>query len=74
MEHELVTRAQHGAQGAFAVMAESIVKRLLTVARGVLGDAHLAEDATQVALLSIWRDLSKLRDVASFEAWSDRSS
>jgi hypothetical protein len=33
-------------------------------------DIHVAEDATQVALVVIWRDLRKLRDPARFGGWS----
>jgi RNA polymerase sigma-70 factor (ECF subfamily) len=72
MDRELVARAQHGDQGAFATLAETNVDRLLRVAHGILGDAHLAEDATQQALLAIWRDLPRLRDPLNFEAWSYR--
>jgi RNA polymerase sigma-70 factor, ECF subfamily len=72
MDRDLVLRAQAGDQGAFSMLAESIVDRLLAVARGVLGDAHLAEDATQQALLSIWRELPKLREPDTFGAWSYR--
>jgi RNA polymerase sigma-70 factor (ECF subfamily) len=42
------------------------------VAHRILRDADLAEDATQQALLSIWRDLPQLRDPARFDAWSYR--
>jgi DNA-directed RNA polymerase specialized sigma24 family protein len=42
------------------------------VARRILRDIDLAEDATQQALLSIWQDLPQLRDPARFEAWSYR--
>jgi RNA polymerase sigma-70 factor (ECF subfamily) len=42
------------------------------VAHRILRDIDLAEDATQQALLSIWRDLPQLRDPARFEAWSYR--
>ena len=38
----------------------------------VLRDAALAEDATQQALLAIWRDLPRLRDPGRFEAWCYR--
>ena len=46
--------------------------RLHAVAHRILRDTHLAEDATQQALLSIWRDLPQLRDPARFDAWSYR--
>ena len=35
-------------------------------------DVDLAEDATQQALMSIWRDLPQLRDPDKFDAWSYR--
>ena len=72
MDRDLVLRAQAGDQGAFSMLAETVADRLLAVARGVLGDAHLAEDATQQALLSIWRALPKLREPDTFGAWSYR--
>ena len=42
------------------------------MARRILRDIDLAEDATQQALLTIWQDLPQLRDPARFEAWSYR--
>jgi RNA polymerase sigma-70 factor (ECF subfamily) len=72
MEAEIVIQAQRGDTGAFAVLATEIADRLLAVARRILRDYDLAEDATQQALLAIWRDLPQLRDPARFEAWSYR--
>ena len=72
MDADLVIRAQGGDREAFERLATSSVGRLHAVAWSILGDAMLAEDATQQALLSIWRDLPSLRDPARFEAWSYR--
>ena len=72
MDTELVVRAQHGDRDAFAQLADASLDRLLAVARGVLGDTGLAEDATQQALLDVWRHLPSLRDPARFEGWSYR--
>jgi RNA polymerase sigma-70 factor (ECF subfamily) len=72
METELVARAQRGDQGAYALVAAEIADRFLAVARRILRDLDIAEDATQQALLSIWQDLPLLRDPARFEAWSYR--
>ena len=44
----------------------------MATSRRILRDLDLAEDATQQALLSIWRDLPQLRDPARFDAWSYR--
>ena len=72
MDTELVTRAQHGDEEAFASLAVAVGNRLHAVAHRILRDIDLAEDATQQALLTIWRDLPQLRDTARFDAWSYR--
>lgn len=46
--------------------------RLHKVAHGILRDVHLAEDATQQALIDIWRYLDRLRDPAKYEGWAYR--
>ena len=72
MDTALVVRAQHGDEEAFASLAVACGDRLHAVAHRILRDIELAEDATQQALLSIWRDLPQLRDPARFDAWSYR--
>ena len=72
MDIELVLRAQRGDEEAFASLAVAIGARLHAVSHRILRDIDLAEDATQQALLGIWRDLPLLRDPAKFDAWSYR--
>jgi len=72
MDTDLVVRAQRGDEEAFASLAVAAGDRLHAVAHRILRDTDLAEDATQQALLSIWRDLPTLRDPARFDAWSYR--
>jgi RNA polymerase sigma-70 factor (ECF subfamily) len=72
MDTDLVTRAQRGDKDAFTVLAAERADRYLATSHRILRDLSLAEDATQQALLSIWRDLPQLRDPARFEAWSYR--
>ncbi len=72
MDADLIGRAQHGDEEAFASLAVAAGDRLHAVAHRILRDTDLAEDATQQALLSIWRDLPQLRDPARFDAWSYR--
>jgi RNA polymerase sigma-70 factor, ECF subfamily len=72
MDSELVTRAQRGDEEAFALLAVAVGDRLHAVAHRILRDISLAEDATQQALLAIWRDLPTLRDPSRFEAWTYR--
>jgi RNA polymerase sigma-70 factor (ECF subfamily) len=72
MDTDLVVRAQRGDREAYADLASEIADRFLAVARRILRDLDLAEDATQQALLSIWQDIPQLRDPARFDAWSYR--
>ena len=72
MDTELVKRAQHGDRESFGQLAADLAARFLPVARRILRDTDLAEDASQRALVAIWRDLPQLRDPARFDAWSYR--
>ena len=72
MDTDLVKLAQNGDKGAFTALAAARADRFLAASHRILRDLSLAEDATQQALLSIWRDLPQLRDPARFDAWSYR--
>ena len=72
MDQVLVGRAVQGDRAAVESLMVSSHARLYRVAFGVLRDQHLAEDATQRALLAIWRDIRRLRDPAKYEGWSNR--
>ena len=72
MERKLVERAMHGDEGAFDELIERLGDQLHSVARRILRDPYLAEDATQRALLEAWRYLPTLRDPDRFEAWAYR--
>jgi len=72
MRSGLVERAQRGDREAFAVLAEASMARLYNLAQLMLGDADLAQDAAQEALIVSWRDLRALRDPDRFDAWLNR--
>jgi RNA polymerase sigma-70 factor, ECF subfamily len=69
LQADLVHRARSGDREAFAVLAAGSVDRLYSVARLILRDTDLAEDAAQETLVRAWRDLASLRDVDRFDAW-----
>ena len=69
MQADLVQRARSGDREAFAVLAGAAVDRLYAIARLILRDAELAEDAAQETLVRAWRDIPSLRDVERFDAW-----
>ena len=72
MDTDLVVRAQRGDKDAYTLVAAEIADRFLAVARRILRDRDLAEDAAQQALLAVWQDLPRLRDPDRFESWSYR--
>jgi RNA polymerase sigma-70 factor (ECF subfamily) len=72
LERELVIRAQHGDREAFSELAFHMGEHLLAVAQRILRDVDRAEDATQQAIVQVWRELPKLRDPDRFEGWSYR--
>jgi RNA polymerase sigma-70 factor (ECF subfamily) len=72
MERELVERAMHGDEEAFDAIVGRIGDSMHSVARRILRDTTLAQDATQQALLDAWRSLPTLRDPDRFEAWTHR--
>jgi RNA polymerase sigma-70 factor (ECF subfamily) len=72
LDRDLIELARHGDESAFATLAGSICDRLSGVAQHILRDQARADDATQEALIEIWRRLPTLRDPGCFEAWSYR--
>lgn len=72
MDRDAVERARSGDQEAFTDLVHQVSDTLLGVARRILRDPGLAEDALQNALLTIWRKLPHLRDADHFEGWAFR--
>lgn len=72
MERQLVVQAQQGDQDAFDQLAYYLVDRLYSVAYRILRNGPNAEDATQQALVDVWRHLPSLRDPDRFDAWAYR--
>ncbi len=69
MRLDLVEAARRGDHEAFEVLATSAGDRLFAVARLILRESDLAEDAVQEALVRAWQQLPSLRDPDRFDAW-----
>jgi RNA polymerase sigma-70 factor (ECF subfamily) len=69
---ELVQRAARGDADAFDLLMSDALDRLYALARLILRDTDLAEDAVQEALIHCWRELPRLRDPDRFDAWLQR--
>jgi RNA polymerase sigma-70 factor, ECF subfamily len=72
MTRELVERAMHGDQDAFATLAERSLAHVVGAAGLIVRDASAAEDVAQETLVRAWRDLPTLRDPERFDAWLHR--
>jgi RNA polymerase sigma-70 factor (ECF subfamily) len=72
VQRELVERAARGDQDAFEGLVRLSANRLFAIAYRILHDHHLAEDAVQGSLITIWDELPRLRDPDRFDAWSYR--
>lgn len=72
MDPELVERAREGDLGAFEALASASHARLYRIALGILRDRDRAKDATQNALVDIWRSISALREPGAYDTWSNR--
>ncbi len=72
VDRDLVEQAQRGDREAFAILARTRGDRLFGIARRIVRDVGLAEDAVQQALVIAWRELPRLRDPERFDAWLQR--
>src|SRR5215207_9269513 len=73
VDRDLIEQAQRGDREAFAALARTRGDRLFGIARRILRDVGLAEDAVQQALVIAWRELPRLRDPERFDAWLQRT-
>jgi RNA polymerase sigma-70 factor (ECF subfamily) len=69
---DLVTRARTGDLDAFGRLVEATQAMAYGVARSVLRDPTLAQDAVQEAYLAAYRRLGDLGEPAAFAAWLRR--
>ena len=72
MQRELVEAARSGDHEAFEVLANGTADRCYAIARLILRDVDLAQDAVQEAFVRAWRGLPGLRDPDRFDAWLHR--
>jgi RNA polymerase sigma-70 factor (ECF subfamily) len=71
-DEDLALLARAGDVDAFVHLARTRGDRQFGLARRILRDFDLAEDAVQQALVIAWRELPRLRDPGRFDAWLTR--
>ena len=72
MSERLVEQARRGDVDAFVALIEERQVAMTRVATAILRDQADVADALQETLVSLWRELPRLRSVDAFPAWADR--
>jgi RNA polymerase sigma-70 factor, ECF subfamily len=72
LDRGLVEAARRGDRDAFETLVRQEVAGVYRMAVAILGSAADAEDATQDAVVSVWRNLPTLREPDRFDAWLGR--
>ena len=70
MDRQLVEQAQKGDTEAYDALARAMAPLLYRAAHRIMRDLDSAQDATQQALVAIWREIPRLRDPDRFEPWA----
>jgi len=65
----VIERARAGDGDAFDELARSRIDQVYRTALAILGSPADARDATQEALVAMWRGLPSLRSADSFDGW-----
>jgi len=72
-DDELVRRAGQGDAAAVQALVARKLRRVLSLAERMLGDAAEAEDVAQETFLRVWRNAARWRPgVARFDTWLHR--
>ena len=66
---DLLERCRKGDQFAYQVVVKRFQNKALDLAKALIGDRHLAEDAIQEAFLTAFCRLNQLREPAAFVGW-----
>jgi len=71
-ETQLVARAQHGDEEAFAALFEMHKRRVYSLCLRMTGNTAEAEDLAQEAFLQLFRKISTFRGESAFSTWLHR--
>ncbi len=71
-ETQLIARAQHGEEEAFAALFEIHKRRVYSLCLRMAGDVAEAEDLTQEAFLQLFRKIATFRGESAFSTWLHR--
>jgi RNA polymerase sigma-70 factor (ECF subfamily) len=72
MERSLIERARAGDRDAFEALVQVKIDAVYRTSLAILGNTSDAQEATQDALVSMWRSFGSLRELDRFDAWLGR--
>jgi RNA polymerase sigma-70 factor (ECF subfamily) len=72
VEESRIAQAQQGDELAFESIIADLGDQLYSTAFHILRDTAAADDATQQAIVDMWRNLPRLRDPSRFKPWAFR--
>lgn len=68
-EQELIARAKSGDTRAYDALVSHYLPRVISIAWGIVRNAHDAEDLAQEALVSAYRNIDRFRTGEPFGPW-----
>lgn len=68
-ERELVERAKAGDTGAYDALVSHYSKRVMSIAWGIVRNAHDAEDLAQEAFVKAYQNIGRFRSEEPFGPW-----
>ena len=69
MERENIARAAKGDANAFETLMGAYEKKIYALCLRMMGNPHDGEDASQEAMLRIWRTIGQYRFESAFSTW-----
>ncbi|MGF1924036.1 MAG: RNA polymerase sigma factor, partial [Bacteroidia bacterium] len=71
-DHELIAMCQSGSDSGFTGLYERYARRTYNSIHRIVSHTAEAEDILQESFLTAFKEIGKLSEVASFEAWVKR--
>lgn len=68
-EQELIERAKRGDTGAYDALVSHYLPKVISIAWGIVRNAHDAEDLAQEALVSAYQNIARFRSGQPFGPW-----
>ena len=72
LEAHVIERVQNGDAGAYDYLVSKYLRRVVSIAYGIVRNAHDAEDLAQEAFVKAYQSIGRFRAAAPFGPWIHR--